>query len=296
MQNDILGLSIGTRPDCLEQEKVDLLSSLNTEKPIFVELGLQTIHERTAQLIRRGYPLSVFEAAVSRLKAAGLPVIVHVILGLPGETKEDMLATCRYLGELGIDGIKLQLLHVLEGTDLAKLYLNEKSENCNNFSIMSLDEYASLVVSIIEQLPPEMVIHRITGDGPKRILLAPSWSGDKKKVLNTIMKEFVMRNTWQGKNMATDASTLYKLIILYMLDRVNSPMTNAQISEFVLEKGYTTYFTLQEVLNTLISDGFITEESYHSSTHYTITDSGRETINFLSIRYPHQLYQTSIFS
>lgn len=199
MQNDILGLSIGTRPDCLEQEKVDLLSSLNTEKPIFVELGLQTIHERTAQLIRRGYPLSVFEAAVSRLKAAGLPVIVHVILGLPGETKEDMLATCRYLGELGIDGIKLQLLHVLEGTDLAKLYLNEKSENCNKFSIMSLDEYASLVVSIIEQLPPEMVIHRITGDGPKRILLAPSWSGDKKKVLNTIMKEFVMRNTWQGK-------------------------------------------------------------------------------------------------
>lgn len=141
----------------------------------------------------------MFEAAVSRLKAAGLPVIVHVILGLPGETKEDMLATCRYLGELGIDGIKLQLLHVLEGTDLAKLYLNEKSENCNNFSIMSLDEYASLVVSIIEQLPPEMVIHRITGDGPKRILLAPSWSGDKRKVLNTIMKEFVMQNTWQGK-------------------------------------------------------------------------------------------------
>ena len=195
----IVALSVGTRPDCLEQEKVDLLSSLNTKKPIFVELGLQTIHERTAQLIRRGYPLSVFEAAVSRLKAAGLPVIVHVILGLPGETKEDMLATCRYLGELGIDGIKLQLLHVLEGTDLAKLYLNEKSENCNNFSIMSLDEYASLVVSIIEQLPPEMVIHRITGDGPKRILLAPSWSGDKKKVLNTIMKEFVMQNTWQGK-------------------------------------------------------------------------------------------------
>ena len=257
MQNDILGLSIGTRPDCLEQEKVDLLSSLNTEKPIFVELGLQTIHERTAQLIRRGYPLSVFEAAVSRLKAAGLPVIVHVILGLPGETKDDMLATCRYLGELGIDGIKLQLLHVLEGTDLAKLYLNEKSENCNNFSIMSLDEYASLVVSIIEQLPPEMVIHRITGDGPKRILLAPSWSGDKKKVLNTIMKEFVMRNTWQGKKYGNLLQDL---------------------------QGRLRYFTLQEVLNTLISDGFITEESYHSSTHYTITDSGRETINFFKYK------------
>lgn len=199
MQEDILGLSVGTRPDCLEAEKVELLSSLNRTKPVFVELGLQTIHEHSAQLIRRGYSLPVFEDAVMRLKAAGLPVVVHVILGLPGETADDMLATCRYLGDMGIDGIKLQLLHVLEGTDLAELYLKEKSENSNNFSIMSLDEYASLVVSIIEQLPPEMVIHRITGDGPKRILLAPSWSGDKKKVLNTIMKEFVMQNTWQGK-------------------------------------------------------------------------------------------------
>ena len=110
-----------------------------------------------------------------------------------------MLATCRYLGELKVDGIKLQLLHILDGTDLAELYKRNFSENNNNFSIMSLDEYASLVVSIIEQLPPGMVIHRITGDGPKRILLAPLWSSDKKKVLNTITKEFVMQNTWQGK-------------------------------------------------------------------------------------------------
>ena len=199
MQPDILGLSVGTRPDCLEPEKIAMLASLNIQKPVFVELGLQTIHERSALFIRRGYPLPVFEDAVKSLKAAGIPVIVHVILGLPGESRDDMLATCRYLGSLGIDGIKLQLLHILDGTDLATLYKAEISENCDKFSTMSLDEYASLVVSIIEQLPPQMVVHRITGDGPKRILLAPAWSGDKKKVLNTIMKEFVMQNTWQGK-------------------------------------------------------------------------------------------------
>lgn len=199
LQEDILGLSVGTRPDCLEQEKIALLSRLNRIKPVFVELGLQTMHENSARFIRRGYPLSVFEDTVNRLKDAGLSIVVHVILGLPGESKEDMLATCRYLGRLGVDGIKLQLLHILDGTDLAELYKKNFSENNNNFSIMSLDEYASLVVSIIEQLPPGMVIHRITGDGPKRILLAPLWSGDKKKVLNTIMKEFVMQNTWQGK-------------------------------------------------------------------------------------------------
>lgn len=199
MQEDILGLSIGTRPDCLEPEKIALLSRLNRIKPVFVELGLQTMHEDSARFIRRGYPLTVFEDTVARLRAVGLPVVVHVILGLPGENKDDMLATCRYLGRLKVDGIKLQLLHILDGTDLAELYKKDFSENNNNFSIMSLDEYASLVVSIIEQLPPDMVIHRITGDGPKRILLAPMWSGDKKKVLNTIMKEFVMQNTWQGK-------------------------------------------------------------------------------------------------
>ena len=198
-QKEILGLSIGTRPDCLEPEKIALLSSLNRQKPVFVELGLQTIHERSAIFIRRGYPLSVFEDAVKRLKKAGIPVVVHVILGLPGESRDDMMATCRYLGRLGVDAIKLQLLHILDGTDLAELYKKENSENSDKFSVMSLDEYASLVVSIIEQLPPNMVIQRITGDGPKRILLAPKWSGDKKKVLNTIMKEFVMQNTWQGK-------------------------------------------------------------------------------------------------
>lgn len=195
--DDILGLSVGTRPDCLETEKVSLLASLNRCKPVYVELGLQTIHEKSALFIRRGYPLSVFEDALLRLKAAGLPVIVHVILGLPGETHADMLSTCRYLAKLGVDGIKLQLLHVLKGTDLADIYTSRKCDD--DFHIMTLGEYAALVVSIIEQLPTDMVIHRITGDGPKPLLLAPTWSADKKKVLNTIMKEFVMKNTWQGK-------------------------------------------------------------------------------------------------
>ena len=201
VQNDILGLSVGTRPDCLEQPKIDLLARLNSSKPVYVELGLQTIHERTAQFIRRGYELTVFEDTVTRLKAAGLPVIVHVILGLPGESHEDMLATCDYLAALGIDGIKLQLLHILRSTDLADWYETHavKHDMAAEYHIMSLDEYASLVVSIIERLPSNMVIHRITGDGPKRLLIAPSWSADKKNVLNTIMKEFAMRNTWQGK-------------------------------------------------------------------------------------------------
>ena len=197
-QKDILGMSVGTRPDCLEPEKIALLSSLNKRKPVYVELGLQTIHERSASFIRRGYPLSVFEDTFSRLKAANIPVIVHVILGLPGETHADMLATCEYLARLGADGIKLQLLHVLKGTDLADIYMS-KPDNDAAFHIMTLDEYASLVVSIIELLPPDMVIHRITGDGPKSLLLAPLWSADKKNVLNTIMKEFAMRATWQGK-------------------------------------------------------------------------------------------------
>lgn len=209
MQNDILGLSVGTRPDCLEQPKIELLSDFNHTKPVYVELGLQTIHEKTARFIRRGYELSVFEDAVMRLKAANLPVVVHVILGLPGETPDDMHATCDYLARLGIEGIKLQLLHILQGTDLADWFTGNiaccahGNDFCSlspsDYHIMSLDEYASLVVSIIERLPSNMVIHRITGDGPKRLLIAPSWSSDKKNVLNTIMKKFAMNNTWQGK-------------------------------------------------------------------------------------------------
>lgn len=198
LQKDILGISVGTRPDCLEPEKIDLLSRLNKMKPVYIELGLQTMHAAATAFIRRGYPLSCFEETVKRLKEARLPAVVHVILGLPGETETDMLATCSYLARLGIWGIKLQLLHILRGTDLGDIFLKQP-DLLTNMHIMELSEYASLVVSIIERLPPDMTIHRITGDGPKRLLLAPEWSSDKKNVLNTITKEFAMRNTWQGK-------------------------------------------------------------------------------------------------
>ena len=183
-QPEIAILSIGTRPDCLKQDMVDFLSALNRKKPVWVELGLQTINEKTAEKIRRGYKLPVFENAYRRLKEAGLSVIVHVILGLPGESKEDMLSTVRYLSSLEpeLDGIKLQMLHVLKGTDLAKEY--EESP----FHILSLEEYTEIVIDCLKILPVQTVVHRLTGDGPKKLLIEPQWSWDKKKVLNYMNK------------------------------------------------------------------------------------------------------------
>lgn len=188
---EICILSIATRPDCLEQDKIDLLRELNAIKPVWVELGLQTASDSVARHIRRGYPTAVYDDAYRRLKAAGLTVITHVILGLPGEAKEDMLATVSHVAELyrsapvpesGIyhDGIKLQLLHVLEGTALADEYVTHP------FHIMTLDEYCDIVVSCLKLLPPETVIHRLTGDGPKRLLIEPQWSADKKRVLHAL--------------------------------------------------------------------------------------------------------------
>lgn len=191
---DIVILSIATRPDCLGDEVLDLLEDLNRIKPVWIELGLQTIHEKTAAVIRRGYPLSVFEQAVRRLHHLGIPIIVHTILGLPFETKQDILMTIKYLGRLPLQGIKLQLLHILKGTELGNLY-----EEGHYFGILSLEEYIDIVISCLEQLPKEMVIHRITGDGPKKLLLAPLWSGNKKLVLNSIHKQLKERDTWQGK-------------------------------------------------------------------------------------------------
>ena len=176
---DIVALSVATRPDCLGPEVLALLSELNQTKPVWVELGLQTIHEGTARYIRRGYPLPVYDKAVRDLKEAGLEVIVHVILGLPGESAEDMLETVRYVAASGADGIKLQLLHVLRGTDLADDYYAGK------VPVMSLEEYTDLLCRVVKEIPDEMVIHRLTGDGPKKLLIAPAWSADKKKVLNT---------------------------------------------------------------------------------------------------------------
>ena len=189
----VAALSIGTRPDCLPGEVVDLLARLNRSKPVWVELGLQTIHADTARYIRRGYELRVYEDALTRLKAAGLTVIVHVILGLPGEDRERMLQTIDYLGgKYRPDGIKLQLLHVLEGTDLAEDWRGGK------FRCMEPEEYYALVCDCLERLPPDMVIHRLTGDGPKRLLLAPLWTGDKKRVLNDLNRTLEERNVRQG--------------------------------------------------------------------------------------------------
>lgn len=192
---DVCALSIGTRPDCLPDETIRLLARLNREKPVWVELGLQTIHEETARFIRRGYSLACFEDAVRRLKAAGLTVVVHVILGLPGENREDMLDTIRWLAAFRpqIDGIKLQLLHVLRGTDLAALY------EAAPFSILTMEQYLDLILCSIRLLPPNMVIHRVSGDGPKRLLVAPLWSGDKKRFLNALQKAFRETGAYQGE-------------------------------------------------------------------------------------------------
>ena len=192
-QEEIVALSIATRPDCLPPETVALLEELNRIKPVWVELGLQTIHEDTARYIRRGYDLEVFDDAVRRLKAAGLTVIVHQILGLPGEDRSRMLETARYIGASGADGIKLQLLHILEGTDLASEW------RAGKVPVLELEEYLSILADCIRVLPPEMVIHRLTGDGPKRLLLAPLWSGDKKRVLNSLNRFFIRENVCQGE-------------------------------------------------------------------------------------------------
>lgn len=183
-QPEIAALSIGTRPDCLPPEMIAMLAELNRIKPVWVELGLQTIHARSTQLIRRAYPLSVFEKVYHQLKNAGLEVIVHVILGLPGESRADMLETVRWLSALypQLDGIKLQLLHILRGTALENLY------NAHPFHVMTLDEYCALIVDCLKCLPPETTVHRITGDGPKSLLIAPLWSADKKRVLNALRR------------------------------------------------------------------------------------------------------------
>lgn len=175
---DIVAISIATRPDCLGADILDLLSELNQIKPVWVELGLQTIHEKSAEYIRRGYPLPVYDEAVESLRKHDLQVITHVILGLPGESKADMKETVRYVCEGGVNGIKLQLLHVLKGTDLALDYEN------GLFEVMDEEEYLDLIIELIQIIPKDVVIHRLTGDGAKKDLIAPLWSADKKHVLN----------------------------------------------------------------------------------------------------------------
>ncbi len=191
---ETVALSIATRPDCLQEPVLKLLSDLNDVKPVWVELGLQTILDSTAKYIRRGYPLSVYDEAVENLHKIGIEVITHVILGLPNESKEDMLSTVRYVGKV-TDGIKLQLLHVLKGTDLYTEYVNGK------FDVLSMEGYIDILCDCIENLPKDVVIHRLTGDGDKRLLVAPLWSADKKTVLNSINREFTRRNIIQGNKL-----------------------------------------------------------------------------------------------
>lgn len=183
----VVALSIGTRPDCLGEDVLRLLERLNGIKPVYVELGLQTSNERTARLINRGYTLDVFDKAVKDLKEIGVKTVVHIILGLPDETEEDMASSVRYAVNSGADGIKLQLLQVLKGTRLEEMYLN------GEFQTFDFDAYVKTVCDMISLVPKSVTIHRITGDPPKRLLVSPLWSADKKRVLNAINRELKNR-------------------------------------------------------------------------------------------------------
>lgn len=182
---DVEILSIATRPDCISQQVLNLLSEINEIKPVWVELGLQTIHKSSADYIRRGYDLDVYDQAVNDLRKRNIDVIVHVILGLPGESIDDMVETVKYVVNSGASGIKLQLLHVLKGTDLEKEY------EAGKFKTMTMDEYINLLKVLKQYIPDKVIVHRLTGDGPKKLLIAPKWSANKKKVLNTINKEIL---------------------------------------------------------------------------------------------------------
>ena len=193
-ESDVKVLSIATRPDCLSPEILDLLKRLNQIKPVWIELGLQTIHKESSDFIRRGYELDVFEKAVYDLNEIGVSVIVHTILCLPNETTEKMLETIQYLNTLPIDGIKLQLLHILKHTDLAKYY-EEKP-----FFLPNMEDYFKLLGILLCHLRPDIVVHRLTGDGPKNLLIAPLWTGNKRLVLNNMQKYFKDADIWQGKD------------------------------------------------------------------------------------------------
>lgn len=199
----VIGISIATRPDCLPDAVLSLLARLKQSfcrKFIWIELGLQTIHERSARLIRRGYPLSCFEASFEKLRALDIPVIVHVILGLPEESAADMYETVRYLSRLRPFGVKLQLLHVLKGTDLAALYCNGK------FQTLSQEKYLEILIRCLELLDPGIEVHRVTGDGPGHLMIAPLWSRNKRAVLNGLHRLMRERNTWQGRLWEKDAA------------------------------------------------------------------------------------------
>lgn len=191
-QNGIVGLAIATRPDCLSEEILDLLEEINKKTFLWVELGLQSIHEGTAKLIRRGYPLDCYNEAIKQLKKRNIKVVTHLIFGLPNESREDILSSVKYVANTGTWGVKLHLLYIQKGIDLHECY--KKSP----FHILSQEEYISLIVDSIEYLPPDMVIHRLTGDGKRALLVEPLWSLDKLRVLSGIDIELKRRNSYQG--------------------------------------------------------------------------------------------------
>lgn len=190
---DVVMLSIATRPDCLPDDVLALLDECQQIKPVIIELGLQTVHEQTAAFIRRGYPLAAYDKAVASLKNLGLEIVTHVIAGLPGETREDFLETVFYVGNSHCDGIKLQLLHVIKNTDLDTLYQK------GAFEVLTMDAYIDTIISALSILPEEMVIHRLTGDGPANLLVAPLWSRRKREVLNELHRRMKHKHIWQGK-------------------------------------------------------------------------------------------------
>lgn len=188
-------MSIATRPDCLGDDVLKLLDELNRIKPVWIELGLQTINNSTADYIRRGYPLSVYDEAVSNLLSIGIAPVVHMIIGLPHETISDYIATARYISDSGASGIKISLLHILKDTDLYNDY-------CKGlFKALTMDEYLAAIGAILPVLPKSMVIHRLTGDGPKNILAAPLWTADKKRVLNTLSHYLKENMIYQGNDL-----------------------------------------------------------------------------------------------
>jgi len=191
-------LSIATRPDCLPEEVLDYLEELNQRTYLWVELGLQSIHDQTMEWVGRGHTYEDFLKGLEKLRSRGIRVCAHIILGLPGETISGMMATARAIADLPIQGVKIHLLHVLKGTPLAKIYEREP------FPMLSQEEYVSLVADIIEILPPEMIIHRLTGDAPRKDLIAPLWSLKKWEILNAFDKELEQRKTWQGKKHFSD--------------------------------------------------------------------------------------------
>ena len=192
-QPGIIGLAIATRPDCIDKKIAELLKEFSRKTYVMVELGLQTSNENTAEFINRGYPNSVFENAVKLLSGFGIDTVCHIIIGLPGESHEDMLNSVRYACSLGINGIKLQMLNVLEGTDLGEYY------KIHPFDILSLDQYTDIVARLLEYIPEDIVIHRLTGDGPRDLVIEPKWVFDKRLVLNTISKKIRLYNIVQGR-------------------------------------------------------------------------------------------------